>query len=225
VSPILILTNPSCEAMMRLPWFATLVALVFSGPSNASEPTAPPRDLALGQLAGEPDGAAQVSAIAIRWDDMCKAKGDSDSCYQAAYASYLAASLNLESVDTAAPRLVACAQSLARVRLDPTMAAEADALLAGCYGLSIAINPAKGRSLGPESARLLEQAMQAEPENPRVLLLAAIRLQNTPEAWGGDKKRARELLQQALPLIQRQKPAANRPAWGEAHIRRLLADS
>ncbi len=204
---------------------ATVVLVGFATMANAqtesgtTQIAAEVRDRQLGEIAGEPERVAQVAA---NWLATCKASPNGDSCYQAAYASYLAASLQLQDKDRAAGHIVACAQSLASVSTDATMKAEADALLAGCYGLSIAINPAKGRSLGPESARLLDNAMRLAPENPRVLFLAANRLFNTPEMWGGDKKEARDLLQRALPLIKAEQAAPNRPAWGLSQIERML---
>jgi tetratricopeptide (TPR) repeat protein len=55
------------------------------------------------------------------------------------------------------------------------------------------------------------------PENPRVLLLDAISLYNTPERWGGDKDKAIEQLHAALDQFEDAAPSDPlAPQWGHA---------
>jgi len=89
----------------------------------------------------------------------------------------------------------------------------------------IFINPATyGRQYGPSASRWIQLAKSADPDNPRALYLEGWEKYYTPKMWGGDKKKAKEIL-----LVARQKldgPAngdANRPHWGKQDVEALLA--
>ena len=69
---------------------------------------------------------------------------------------------------------------------DPDFA-EAWALLASVYGQKIAQKPFSAMALGRKSDKATERARELAPDNPRVVLLAAIGDYNTPKMWGGDK--------------------------------------
>lgn len=163
--------------------------------------SAEPRDASI--LAAAEDPAA-LATLAGALATECEAEGDAASCYLAGYAHYSLARRALDSTETAAPALVACGIALERAQRDPRWKAEADALLTGCWGFAIALNPLKGMTLGPRSAALAEAALEAAPDSPRVAFFAASRLYYTPKAFGGDKRRAEALVARGLDLAARE---------------------
>ncbi len=80
--------------------------------------------------------------------------------------------------------------------------AETKALLGGIYGIRIANDGSLGPTLGPESNMLLYEAVELEPDNPRVLVFAGISKLNTPEFFGGSKKKALEYFTKAVELFE-----------------------
>lgn len=96
-----------------------------------------------------------------------------------------------------------------------TITAEVYALLSSVYGRQISLSGIKGMFLGPKSGNLLKKAEQLAPDNPRVVLSAAISAFNTPKMWGGSKERAMEGFQRAVYLFAREKPTDPiHPVWG-----------
>lgn len=93
--------------------------------------------------------------------------------------------------------------------------AETYALLAVMQGFRIALDPDLGRELGPEIGALMGQAMQIAPNNPRVLLLQAYGMQNTPPEYGGGIDKAKDLVARAIKAFETDKPAPLAPAWGK----------
>lgn len=99
------------------------------------------------------------------------------------------------------------------------IAAEVYALLSSVYGRQISLSGIKGIFLGPKSGNLLKKAEQLAPNNPRVVLSAAIGAFNTPKTWGGSKERALEGFQRAAELFAREKPTDPiHPTWGHSEI-------
>lgn len=95
--------------------------------------------------------------------------------------------------------------------------AEAHALLASVYGRKASQGMFSGMRYGPRAQRAMETATSLAPENPRVLLLDAISLYNTPERWGGDKDKAIEQLHAALDQFEDAAPSDPlAPQWGHA---------
>ena len=98
-----------------------------------------------------------------------------------------------------------------------TIAAEVYALLSSVYGRQISLSGIKGMFLGPKSGNLLKKAEQLAPDNPRVVLSAAIGDFNTPKMWGGSKERALEGFQRAAYLFAREKLTDPiHPTWGHS---------
>ena len=98
-------------------------------------------------------------------------------------------------------------------------AAEACALLSSVYGRQISLSPLKAMLLGPRSGRAMEKAERLAPDNPRVVLAAAMSDFNTPKMWGGDKERAMEGFRKAAALFAEQKPAGPlHPVWGHGEV-------
>ena len=97
------------------------------------------------------------------------------------------------------------------------VAAEIYALLSSVYGRQISLSGIKGMFLGPKSGNLLKKAEQLAPDNPRVVLSAAISAFNTPKMWGGSKERAIEGFQRAAELFAQEKPTDPiHPVWGHS---------
>jgi tetratricopeptide (TPR) repeat protein len=97
--------------------------------------------------------------------------------------------------------------------------ADAYGLLGAIYGIEIAKNPDLGRTLGPKSGAMVEQAMALEPNNPRLVLLQGETRLNTPAEYGGSAKVAEALFRRALQLFQDEPADKPWPNWGrmDAH--------
>jgi hypothetical protein len=97
--------------------------------------------------------------------------------------------------------------------------AEALGLLSAVYGAQIGKNPDLGMTLGPASGEALGRAMGIEPNNPRLLVLRAMSLFNTPPEYGGSVKDAEAALRRSLQLFDQEPAAKPWPNWGrfDAH--------
>ncbi len=101
-------------------------------------------------------------------------------------------------------------------RIDPE-AAEAYALLSSAYGRQIGLSPVKGMFIGPKAGKAIKKAMELAPDNPRVVLSAAIGDFNTPRMFGGNKESAMQGFQRAAELFALEKPAEPvEPVWGHS---------
>jgi len=101
-------------------------------------------------------------------------------------------------------------------RLDP-QAAEAYSLLSSAYGRQIALNPVKSMVLGPRAGKAAQKALQLAPDNPRVMLSAAISAFNTPKMFGGSKEKGLQGFQRAAELFAREEPTDPiQPTWGHS---------
>jgi tetratricopeptide (TPR) repeat protein len=97
--------------------------------------------------------------------------------------------------------------------------AEAHALLSSCYGIKISYAPLKGLALGPKASSAMEKARDLAPGNPRVALLDAIRIFNTPSLFGGSKEEGLQKMQKAAELFDRWVPPDSlAPDWGKAEV-------
>lgn len=102
------------------------------------------------------------------------------------------------------------------VDLDAQMA-DAWALLAGCYGRMMGINPMQGMSLGPKANKAMEKATTLAPENPRVWIVSGTQDFYTPSMFGGDKERALEKFKKAARLAEQETvDDPLMPDWGHA---------
>ena len=85
------------------------------------------------------------------------------------------------------------------------------------------INPMTyGRQYGPVAGQYLQRAKKANPDNPRAIYLEGWEKYATPKMWGGDKKKAKELLEQALQQLNAQAATGNSPHWGKQEVEALL---
>jgi len=113
----------------------------------------------------------------------------------------------------------------AALKLDPAFA-EAEALLGSSYGVEIGLHPMKGMYLGSKVTSHLGAAAKLAPGDPRVLLLQGISDYKTPEAYGGDKKRAMAEFRAALAAFDAyQQPDDEAPTWGRAESHVWLAQA
>ena len=119
--------------------------------------------------------------------------------------------------DAASEHLKAAVEHLQEaIQLDP-QAAEAYSLLASAYGKQIGLNPIKGMFLGGRADKALRKAMQLAPNNPRVVLSAAISDFNTPEMFGGSKEKGLQGFQRAAELFAQEEPTDPiQPVWGRS---------
>ncbi len=122
-----------------------------------------------------------------------------------------------ENKGAASEHLKAAVECLQKAtEIDP-QAAEAYALLSSAYGRQIGLNPIKGMVLGRRAEKALKRAVQLAPDNPRVVLVAAIRDFNTPEMFGGSKEKGLQGFQRAAELFAQEGPIAPiHPAWGHS---------
>jgi hypothetical protein len=85
------------------------------------------------------------------------------------------------------------------------------------------INPMTyGPKFGPTAYLQMVNAKKANPENPRATFLEAWDKFYAPSAYGGDKKKAKELLETALSQLNTEKPATGYPHWGKTEVETLL---
>jgi tetratricopeptide (TPR) repeat protein len=88
--------------------------------------------------------------------------------------------------------------------------------------MMISVKPSKGGKLGPEAGILIEEAKEANPDNPRVYLAEGENLYYTPKMFGGDKVKACQIFQTAKEKCQTFEPASSiHPNWGEERIDQL----
>jgi hypothetical protein len=85
------------------------------------------------------------------------------------------------------------------------------------------INPATyGPKYGPAANRYLNLALAMNPDNPRAEYLAGWEKYATPKMWGGDKVKAKELLESAKKKLQAEPDATLSPHWGKEDVDELL---
>lgn len=135
--------------------------------------------------------------------------------YYIALADYrIAGLLEGESKDPSEHLNAAVEHLKKATEIDP-QAAEAHALLSSVYGWQIGLSPMKTMLLGPRVGKAARKAKQLAPDNPRVVLSAAISDFNTPEMFGGSKEKGLQGLKRAAELFAQEEPTDPiRPVWG-----------
>ena len=73
-----------------------------------------------------------------------------------------------------------------------------------------------GLRMGAKSLRLLDEAVAAGPENPRVWMLKGVSDLFRPKLFGGSAEKAEVSLKRALALFDKDAPASPAPWWGHA---------
>ena len=122
-----------------------------------------------------------------------------------------------ENKDAASEHLKATVEHLKEATEVDPQSAEAYALLSSAYGRQIALSPIKGMLLGRRAGKALKKAMQLAPDNPRVVLSAAISDFNTPKMFGGSKEKGLQGFQRAAELFAQEDPVNPiHPVWGHS---------
>lgn len=122
-----------------------------------------------------------------------------------------------ENKDRAAEHLKSAVEHLQQAAQSERQAAEAHSLLASVYGRQISLSPFRAMSLGPKAGKSSKKAAELAPDNPRVVLGAAVSDFNTPEMWGGDKERAMQGFMRATELFAQEEPTDPiQPVWGHS---------
>ncbi len=95
--------------------------------------------------------------------------------------------------------------------------ADAWALLSGCYGQMMGMNPMQGMSLGPKANEAMKRAKEHGPNNPRVWIIDGTSDFYTPGMFGGDKEKALTKFEKAARLAEQGSPDDPlMPGWGHA---------
>lgn len=92
------------------------------------------------------------------------------------------------------------------------------------YWLSARINAnnTRGISLGPDSRNYSDKAIAADSANPRAYLMKALVIYHTPALFGGGKKRAAPIVEEAGQRFAEFKPKNELdPHWGDDIFREL----
>jgi hypothetical protein len=85
------------------------------------------------------------------------------------------------------------------------------------------MNPATyGPKYGPAASRYIQLAISLNPDNPRALYLEGWEKFTTPKMWGGDKMKAKELLESAKQKLQTETDSTQYPHWGKMEVETLL---
>src|SRR5579872_6650688 len=85
------------------------------------------------------------------------------------------------------------------------------------------VNPMSfGRQYGPAAGQYVKMAERLNSENPRALYLEGWAKNATPKLWGGDKVKAKELLESAKQKLDGNTAAGIDPHWGIKEVDELL---
>jgi hypothetical protein len=96
--------------------------------------------------------------------------------------------------------------------------AESFALRSSTMGMQMGLDQSLGMTLGGESISLMARAVAMAPNNPRVLVLAAISALYTPESFGGGVDKARPLIARAKSALASDAPPPLAPRWGRSDV-------
>jgi hypothetical protein len=78
-------------------------------------------------------------------------------------------------------------------------------------------------SYGKEASTYLTQAMNLNPNNPRLYYLQGAGVFGTPEKFGGGKAKAKPILEKTVALYQVENPKPLYPRWGKKEAEDMLA--
>jgi hypothetical protein len=88
------------------------------------------------------------------------------------------------------------------------------------------VDNSRAMTLGPKSSGMLQAAMAQQPlGNPRTMMNLAQSLYYTPEAFGGGKAKAIELMEKSLAAYATFKPESPiHPYWGKEYVEQTLGE-
>ncbi|MEM1080158.1 MAG: hypothetical protein AAGH65_01115 [Pseudomonadota bacterium] len=145
--------------------------------------------------------------------------------YWQAYLSFRLINLERDE-DAREAHMLACKASAETAIESGEQSGESHALLASCLGRLAAGGMMAGMRYGTDSSNMLDESIFIAPDNPRVLMLAAVSDYNKPVIWGGDIDRAERRLREAVEGIE-MNPINDaepwRPAWGQVDVYGHLA--
>ncbi|SHN37600.1 hypothetical protein [Chitinophaga sp. CF418] len=96
------------------------------------------------------------------------------------------------------------------------------ALMAYWLSACINANSSRGMSLGPDSRSYSDKAIAADSANPRAYLMKALVIYHTPALFGGGKKKAAPIIEEAGQRFAGFKPKNElEPNWGNEIFREL----
>ncbi|MGB0893181.1 MAG: tetratricopeptide repeat protein [Parashewanella sp.] len=161
------------------------------------------------------ESLAQIDAASNRLNiSALKELSQTHTDYEQAYANYrLAIAENLSGNRTQAKASLNDAATTLENLNQTQNSAENYALLSAVYGMSIALSPMKGMTLGPKADKAINQAQALAPNNPRVYLVKAIAAFNTPKMFGGSKQKALDFSNKAIDLFS---TPCSHICWGQA---------
>jgi tetratricopeptide (TPR) repeat protein len=166
--------------------------------------------------------AAALHALAatLPADDAAAAAQTPDEEWQSYYGALLAyrlAQLSKDQEAQAWPFTQQCVDRLNRALVIDPGSAEALALQAACLALQSRMDPWRSPLSAPLSRARIDKALRLAPDNPRVLLLAALAARDRPRLFGGDTQQAFVLMQRAVSAFERQSGRPRGvPGWGAA---------
>jgi|SRR5882724_1898931 len=115
------------------------------------------------------------------------------------------------------------AQSLLDTATQKKQLSEVYCVLSMTNQARVFINPQTyGAKYGPAAGRYRQLAEKTDPDNPRAFYMLGWEKFTTPKLWGGDKKKARELLEIAKQKLDSNASAGIDPHWGMKEVDELL---
>jgi tetratricopeptide (TPR) repeat protein len=187
------------------------------------------------------DGKIKFETAYLRWnfDDMITAKAiferalaidpkSVDAMYWNGYAGYRLVIYNLygaEKNEDAAKKYMEDAINVleAAINIDAHHS-ESFALLGTLTGMKISFNPVSAMWLGPMSNGYYDDAIKANPDNPRAYFLKGLGKMNTPAIFGGGSDKAITAMERAVVLYEKEKVDSSsiKPDWGFAECHTFL---
>jgi hypothetical protein len=115
------------------------------------------------------------------------------------------------------------AQSLLDTSKNKIEVSEVDCVWSMIYRAKIFIRPMfNGMRYGPTANQYIDKAKQMNSNNPRVSLLEGWLKYYAPSLWGGDKTKAKQLLELALKQLENKPSSAIYPHWGKTDCENIL---
>ncbi len=111
-------------------------------------------------------------------------------------------------------KLLDAAEAALQASIEAGSTADALGLLGSVVGQKIGNNPIRGMTLGPKSNRLMQEARETSPGNPRLWLMGGIGAIHTPGMFGGGLDKAERELLRAIELFKTDAPKPPLPSWG-----------
>jgi len=115
------------------------------------------------------------------------------------------------------------AQSLLDTAKNKIEISEVDCVFSMIYRAKVFINPmSNGKKYGPVAHNYIEKAKEMNADNPRVSFLEGWEKYYTPKLWGGNKTKAKELLELALKQLENKPSSTIYPRWSKTECEDIL---